>query len=255
MIDSHCHFDFPPFTESPETWIERSLAAGVRQLIVPAVSTENWERVATLAEAFPEISYAVGLHPVWMSSHEDADIQKLDTFLADAPKGLVAVGECGLDFAIENADPERQIRLLTEQLKLAEKYQLPVILHSRKAHNELLQLLNDFPKVKGILHAFSGSEQIGREYIKRGFLLGIGGTITYQRANKTRNAVRNLPLSNLVLETDAPDMPVYGYQGEPNLPERLPLIAQALASLKGVNIEKVIHVTTQNSTACFALNV
>ncbi|USH01945.1 TatD family hydrolase [Grimontia kaedaensis] len=255
MIDTHCHFDFPPFADHPEDWVRRSVAAGVNNLVVPAVATENWGRVAALAETFPEISYAVGLHPVWMASHQDEDIVKLDAFLADAPKGLVAVGECGLDFAIENANPERQKWLLNEQLKLAVKYQLPVILHSRKSHNELLQILNGFPTLKGVLHAFSGSEQIGLEYIKRGFLLGIGGTITYERANKTRNAVKNLPLSSLVLETDAPDMPIFGFQGEPNLPERLPLIAHALATLKEVDVGEIVHATKQNSTACFALNV
>lgn len=255
MIDTHCHFDFPPFSDDPAYWIQRSTDAGIRHLIVPAVAKENWDRVAALAASFSQVSYAVGLHPVWMTSHQDDDIEKLDAFLSESPKGCVAIGECGLDFAIENANPERQVWFLNEQLKLAEKYRLPVILHCRKAHNELLQILNRFPAVKGVLHAFSGSEQVGLNYIRRGFFLGIGGTITYERANKTRNAVRDLPLDFLVLETDAPDMPVFGYQGEPNLPERMSLIAQELARLKSLSVEEIVHVTSQNSTNCFTLNV
>ncbi|AMG31127.1 TatD family deoxyribonuclease [Grimontia hollisae] len=254
MIDTHCHFDFPPFSDDPAYWVQRSKDTGIQHLIVPAVARENWGRVATLAASFPEVFYAVGLHPVWMASHHEDDIEKLDAFLSESPKGCVAIGECGLDFAIENADPERQTWFLTEQLKLAEKYQLPVILHCRKAHNELLQILNRFSGVKGVLHAFSGSEQIGLSYIRRGFLLGIGGTITYERANKTRNAVKNFPLNALVLETDAPDMPVFGYQGEPNLPERMLLIAQTLAHLKHLPVEEIIHVTSQNSTRYFVLD-
>ena len=114
-------------------------------------------------------------------------------------------------------------------------------------------MLNGFPKVKGVLHGFSGSEQLGQEYIRRGFLLGIGGSITYPRANKTRKAVAALPLSSLVLETDAPDMPLLGFQGEANLPERLPLIARALAELKGISFDELVQHTTENAKDCFHL--
>ncbi|MBV7299002.1 TatD family hydrolase [Enterovibrio paralichthyis] len=253
MIDTHCHFDFPPFDQSPEDWLSPSHDAGVHHLIVPAVSRQNWQRVDDLSQRFSSIYFAAGLHPVWLSEHQNEDIAKLDAWLATSPKGCVAIGECGLDFAIENPQQERQLHLLREQLALAVKYKLPVILHCRKAHNELLQVLNDFPAVRGVLHAFSGSEQMGLNYIKRGFMLGIGGTITYPRANKTRNAVSALPLAAMVLETDAPDMPVSGFQGQPNSPEKLPLIAKALSELKGVTVEEIIHSTSQNAANCFAL--
>ncbi|MEZ8141723.1 deoxyribonuclease YjjV [Enterovibrio norvegicus FF-454] len=254
MIDTHCHFDFPPFDDETANWVSRTAAAGVHHLIVPSVAVSNWQTTANLANTFPTISFALGLHPVWLHEHHDDDIEKLDHALSLAPKACVAVGECGLDFAINNPQPEKQITLLRGQLALAEKHQLPVILHCRKAHNELLQILNEFPRVKGVLHAFSGSEQVGLNYVRRGFLLGIGGTITYERANKTRNAVKALPLSAMVLETDSPDMPVSGFQGEPNLPERLTLIVAALSELKGVSVEEIIHTTSQNANDCFALN-
>lgn len=257
MIDTHCHFDFPPFCDDPAKWMSRARAVGVKALIVPSVSAGKWAPVIRLAATFPTVYYSLGLHPLWISSHQDGDIDKLDFALSEASthsasiKQCVAIGECGLDFAMDSPQVEKQIVLVQQQLALAEKYRLPVILHCRKAHNQLLQLLNQFPTVNGVLHGFTGSEQLGLEYIRRGFLLGIGGSITYPRANKTRNAVAALPLSALVLETDAPDMPICGFQGEVNLPERLPTIAQTLAQLKGVLVDDIIQSTTENAHACF----
>ncbi|KXF79704.1 TatD family hydrolase [Enterovibrio coralii] len=254
MIDTHCHFDFAPFDVETDEWVARTEAAGVKTVIVPAVATRNWSRIENLAARYEAIYFAVGLHPVWMAEHKEEDIAKLDQYLASRPEKCVAVGECGLDFAIPNPEREKQIAFLEAHLLLAEKYKLPVILHCRKAHNDLLQVLKRFPSVKGVLHAFSGSEQQGLDYIKRNFLLGVGGTITYARANKTRNAVGRLPLSSLLLETDAPDMPISGYQGEANLPERLPLIAHALSEIRAVDVEEIIQATSQNALKCFALN-
>ena len=253
MIDTHCHLDFEPFCADPALWIARAQASGVKHFIVPTVSVGNWDGVGCLAKDFPCVSFALGLHPLWIGSHQECDIEQLDIVLSKAPKHCVAIGECGLDFAMENPQVEKQILFLQKQLALAQKYTLPVILHCRNAHNEMLQMLNGFPKVKGVLHGFSGSEQLGQEYIRRGFLLGIGGSITYPRANKTRKAVAALPLSSFVLETDAPDMPLLGFQGEANLPERLPLIARALAELKGISFDELVQHTTENAKACFHL--
>lgn len=253
MIDTHCHFDFPHFCEEPETWISRAQVAGLKAMIVPSVSSKNWSHVISLSARFPCIYFALGLHPLWIASHQDADIEKLDFALLHTSKQCVAIGECGLDFAMDPPQIEKQIFFVQKQLVLAQKYGLPVILHCRKAHNELLQILNQFPNVKGVLHGFTGSEQLGLEYIRRGFLLGIGGSITYPRAHKTRKAVASLPLSSLVLETDAPDMPIFGFQGEANLPERLPHIAQCLSELKNIPLDDVIQLTTENAIACFKL--
>ena len=253
MIDTHCHFDFPPFNDNPDAWIKRTQKAGVRHLIVPSVSPENGLIVAALSSRFPCVSFALGLHPLWIASHKDEDLEIVEVALIRSSKSCVGLGECGLDFSMDKPNKEKQLYFLERQLFLAEKHHLPVILHCRNAHNEMLQMLNGFPKVKGVLHGFSGSEQLGKEYIRRGFLLGIGGSITYPRANKTRKAVAALPLSSFVLETDAPDMPLFGFQGEANLPERLPLIARALAELKGISFDEVVQRTTENAKACFHL--
>lgn len=254
MIDTHCHFDFAPFSDDPILWLEKAKHVGVRALIAPSVSQQNWHKLIKLSADFNSLYYALGLHPVWIKTHKEADLKKLEQLLAKRLPRCLAIGEIGLDFAdnaMAQADKEKQLAFLSAQLTLAERYQYPVILHCRKAHNQLLQVLNKFPKVGGVLHAFSGSEAQGLDFIKRGFLLGIGGTITYSRANKTRLAVSKLPLSALVLETDAPDMPVFGFQGQANSPDKLILIAKSLAELKADSLENIIKTTSENASRCF----
>ncbi len=254
MIDSHCHFDFPPFLDDPGHYLLEAQKVGVSMLIVPAIGRSNGEQIASLSETFAQIRYALGLHPYYIHSHCDNDLSWLETALAERDDKCVAVGECGLDFAIENPKNEQQLYLLEQQLALAEAHNLPVILHCRKAHNELIRILNRFKGVNGVLHAFSGSYEQGKALIDRGWFLGIGGTITYERARKTREAVKKLPLDAMLLETDSPDMPLFGYQGQANLPSRLPLVAQMLAQLKQQDVEKVKHQTTQNSRRLFRLD-
>ncbi len=252
MIDTHCHFDFPPFSDDPHLWLENAKQAGVEKLIIPSVKQETWRYIKQLSASSEMLYYSLGLHPVWIAEHQEIDLEILEKELIKATPFCVAIGEIGLDFSKENAQKEKQSAYLSKQLALAEHYQYPVILHCRKAQNELLQILNKFPRVRGVLHGFSGSEQIGLAFIKRGFLLGIGGSITYPRANKTRQAVAALPLSSLVLETDAPDMPLYGCQGKPNTPEALLVIAKTLAVLKNQSIEKIIKTTSKNALQCFS---
>ncbi len=251
MIDTHCHLDFPPFSDNPTYWLANANEQGVTGVIVPAVARTNWQAVSQLSHDFPRVYYALGLHPVWDDKHDDTDIDLLADALQARSDTLIAVGECGLDFSFVHHQKNRQIARLHAQFNLAVMHDLPVILHCRKAHNELLQQINLFPRLRGVLHGFSGSEAMGREFIKRGFLLGIGGTFTYPRANKTRKAVAALPLKGLVLETDAPDMPIYGFQGEANLPERLPLIANELAKLKNIALPRLHTQITANVSACF----
>lgn len=251
MWDTHCHFDFLPFQENPALWIQRSQAVGVDRILIPAVKRETWRSIIQLSNDFSELFYGLGLHPMWIDTHQTFDLIALEDELKKDQKSCVAIGEIGLDFSISNPDRVKQFAFFRAQMKLAEQYQKPVILHCRKAHNELIQVLNEFPSVFGVLHGFSGSEQMGHAFIQRGFYLGIGGTITYLRAQKTRQAVANLPLSRLILETDAPDMPICGFQGEPNLPERLPYVAQALAALKNMPVEQLIQITTDNAHQCF----
>jgi len=267
LFDTHCHFDFlsPPL---PALW-QQCRDAGLVGLLVPGVSPSQWPLVTAAVNSAEDqlIFAALGLHPCYLGkeSLQPADTpaspQELIAALRDAidqlratSAALVAIGECGLDGMIDTPMTQ-QIDFFEAQLMLAQQLDLPVVIHARRCHNEMLRCLKRVPVTRcGIIHAFSGSVEIAREYMRLGYLLGVGGTITYERANKTRNAIAQLPLSSLVLETDAPDMPIAGRQGEPNSPLYLAEIAQVLAQLQGVSIEQVAQQTTLNAQRLFAID-
>lgn len=261
LFDTHCHFDFlePPL---PQLW-QRCREAGLTGLLVPGVSPAQWPDVIAVVQQ-PGLHAALGLHPCYLQQHDtpasvDDLVQKLSAALDELRErhpsvSLVAIGECGLDGMIDAPMP-LQIAFFESQLELARQRDLPVVVHARRCHNEMLRCLKRLTvKRGGIIHAFSGSVEIAREYVQLGYLLGVGGTITYARANKTRNAIARLPLSALVLETDAPDMPVAGRQGEPNSPLYLAEIAQVLAQLQGASVQQVAQQTTLNARMLFGLD-
>ncbi|HET8816901.1 MAG TPA: TatD family hydrolase [Pseudidiomarina sp.] len=225
LFDTHCHLDFDDFTADRAAVLERALHAGVEGIMVPGTR-------AQAALEFPstaiEIHRSFGLHPYFMEQHEKSDLQWLEEQLhryAHAP-----VGEIGLDATC--ADFEAQQQFYQEQLALAARYQRSVILHHRKTQSELLagikKIRDQLPDCGGVIHAFSGSYEQAKQWIELGFKLGVGGTITYTRAQKTRTAIQSVELDALVLETDAPDMPIAGKQGQRNEPA---YVAKVLASL------------------------
>jgi len=255
LFDTHCHFDFlqPPL---PQLW-QQCRDAGLVGLLVPGVSPSQWPLVTAAVNSAEDqlIFAALGLHPGYLQQTDTpASPQALIAALRDAIErshptsaSLVAIGECGLDGMIDTPMVQ-QIGFFEAQLMLAQEMDLPVVIHARHCHNDMLRCLKRVPVARsGIIHAFSGSVEMAHEYLRLGYLLGVGGTITYERANKTRKAIAQLPLSSLVLETDAPDMPIAGRQGAPNSPLYLSEIAQALAQLQGVSIEQVAQQTTLNA--------
>lgn len=251
LIDSHCHLDFDVFDRDRNELWSRCRSAGVGQLIVPGTDPDQWVRARSLCEAQPDWYFAAGVHPWWLDRAAD-DWEELCQRALTHPL-CVAVGECGLDKHIE-APMIRQEALLDTHLDMARACDKPVILHCVKAHNELIRRLkrHRFPR-GGVVHAFSGSADIATTYWQMGFRLGVGGVITYERARKTREAVSRVPLDALLLETDAPDMPLAGRQGERNSPEYLPVIAQTLAGLRDCPVEQVVRQTTDNSRQLFSL--
>lgn len=261
LFDSHCHFDFEAFDHDRSAVWQSCQSAGIGQLMIPGVAPAQWSRAARIAGECPGIYHSAGLHPWWLNGFLDG--QALDrnreaalldslTEALQAP-GCLAVGECGLDMNI-STPLAVQKKVLTLHLEVARSRGLPVILHNVRAHNPLLRLLKAQPLPRGgVLHAFSGSVEMAREYWSLGFYLGIGGTITYPRARKTRSAVAQMPLEALVLETDAPDMPLCGHQGERNSPEQLARVAQELAQLRNLSPADVARQTTANSRTLFGL--
>ncbi|WP_259464655.1 TatD family hydrolase [Brenneria goodwinii] len=255
FIDTHCHFDFPPLSENVSGSLHLAATAGVERIVVPAVESRYFDRVLALAHNHPSLYAALGLHPLYISRHRDADLELLQASLCQHSAKLVAVGEIGLDFYMQTPQLARQCALLEAQLKLAKQHDLPVILHSRRSHDRLAQLLRraDVPRT-GVIHGFAGSLEQAQAFIRLGYYIGVGGTITYPRANKTRQAIARLPLDHLLLETDAPDMPVCGYQGEPNRPERIALVFQSLCQLRSESAADIADALYRNTLRLFELS-
>lgn len=256
FFDSHCHFDFAAFDEDREPLWQACRQRGVRGLLVPGVAPAQWPAAARLCGDYSGMIYGAGVHPWWVDElyaggFDKAVLQTQLTAELEKP-ACRAVGECGLDVRI-GTPMDLQQQVLAVQLAVAAECDRPVVLHCVKAHNELLQMLDASGVKRGVVHAFGGSQELARQYWRRGFYLGIGGTITYERARKTRAAVQQLPLEALLLETDAPDMPLAGRQGARNSPAYLPEVAGVLAQLRGETLEKVAAVTTANARALFKI--
>jgi TatD DNase family protein len=262
-IDTHCHLDAAEFSPDVAEVRARAAAAGVSQCVLPAVEVGDFDSVRELAHRFAD-SYALGIHPLCTMRAGDGDLESLDQALAaakDDPR-LVAVGEIGLDYFVPGLDPARQELFYREQLTIARRHGLPVILHVRQSADRLLKHLRAAGVRGGIAHAFNGSAQQADEFLKLGFKLGFGGNVTFDRALRIRRLAVDLPLSALVLETDSPDIPPHWLYrtaqqrtaGEPqarNEPAQLPRIAQVLAQLRGIGIDELAAATTAN--ACAAL--
>ncbi|OEF25851.1 TatD family hydrolase [Vibrio rumoiensis] len=258
FIDTHCHFDFSPFSNTQKE-LDIAFRAGVQKIIIPAIGDSNWQQVQQLSEQYPSLYYSLGLHPYFIEQHHDNALEQLEACLQLRSSKCVAIGECGLDFMLDDAllTPklvERQYHLLDAQIQLSVHYSLPLILHARRSHDKILQRLRQVkPKKGGVIHAFSGSYQQAMEYVKLGFYIGVGGIITYPRAQKTRNTMAQLPLSSLVLETDAPDMPLSGYQGEPNHPAQILGIFKTLCTLREESELEVKDQILKNTIQLFEL--
>jgi TatD DNase family protein len=245
LIDSHCHLDLPVFDSDRDQILQRCHAAGVNTLVIPGISAGGWPRLLTVCGQYPGLFPALGLHPMFMAEHSPADLKQLHEGLADTSP--VAIGEIGLDFHSPDADRDAQTRLLAAQLELALEFQLPVLLHVRKAHDQVLALLRRYRPLGGIAHAFSGSLQQARQYIDLGFCLGFGGMLTFERSRKLRALARELPLTSLVLETDAPDMTVSAHRGGRNSPEYLPDVLASMAVARGMEPGAVAAATRANT--------
>lgn len=245
LVDSHCHLDAAEFDTDREDIVARARKAGVGALVLPAVTCDNFEAVLDLHRRYPECHPALGLHPMFVDQAAPDDLKLLDQMLG-RPE-VVAVGEIGLDFFVPDHDRDRQVFFYTEQLKLAAKHDLPVLLHVRKSQDDILKYLRRHPVRGGIAHAFNGSRQQAEAFIDLGFKLGFGGAMTWPGALRIRELAATLPLSSIVLETDAPDIPpVWLGRAGRNSPDQLPAIAQVLAELRGKTVAEIVDTTTQN---------
>jgi len=243
-IDTHCHLDAPEFADSLDAIIQRAADKNVKAILLPAVKAADCASVKGLAHQYsqqiPGLVYTLGIHPLYTNQAQESDIQILESHIIDSlsdPR-FVGVGEIGLDYFVEDLDPHQQEFFFNAQLDLAQKYQLPVILHIRRSQDAILKALRRRNIPSGIAHAFNGSFQQAEQFIELGFTLGFGGAATYERALQIRRLLKELPLDSIVTETDAPDIPPAWLRGEGipfNEPAFLPRIAKELASVRGVS--------------------
>lgn len=251
LFDTHCHLDVPEFDADRDAVVARTRAAGVSRMVVPAIDAEGWTDLVALCRREEGLFPALGMHPIYIVQHRDEHVDELRCWVErERP---VAIGEIGLDFFIKETDRDRQQVIFEAQLDVAQQYRLPVLLHVRKAHEQVLQSLKKFSLVGGIAHAFNGSLPQADQYLSLGFKFGFGGMLTYERSRKIRQLARELPLESLVLETDAPDMTPVSHHGERNSPEYLPEILHSLAEVRGMDCRELAAITTANALNLFRL--
>ncbi|GAA6153856.1 TatD family hydrolase [Pseudoteredinibacter isoporae] len=251
LIDSHCHLDFPEFTPVDQLW-QQCRQQHITNIIIPATEAKHWPRIQTLCKQYKGCYWSAGLHPWWVEHQSYLELQTaLEQALEDPH--CVAIGECGLDGSKGISDLHTQV--LCWQLEQARDRHMPLILHAHKAHQALLPLLKAYQPLTGVVHGFHGSLELAHRYIRLGFLIGIGGGITYPRAQKTRSMVSQLSLDHMVLETDAPSMPLYGHQGKANSPLALADINQCLADIRSESVEDIANITSANSRRLFGLDL
>ncbi|QKE62199.1 TatD family hydrolase [Aquipseudomonas campi] len=254
LIDTHTHLDFPDFAADRSELLARSRSRGVEKLVVLGVYQANWQRLWQLVQGDSGLYAAFGLHPVYLDQHLPEHLSELRDWLdrlAGHPQ-LCAVGEFGLDYFLEQLDRSRQQALFEAQLALAAEFDLPALLHVRRAHAQTIATLKRCRlKRGGIIHAFAGSYEEAREYLKLGFRLGLGGAPTWPQALRLRQVVARLPLDAIVLETDSPDMAPAMHPNQRNSPEFLPDICSALAELRGISAEELATATSRNAAELF----
>ena len=263
LFDSHCHLDFDVFDSDLSDVLHRAHSVGVQSIVIPGVSEQQWQTLDTFltknASESVGLHGACGLHPYFIRDEHSTDEIKARFFTRlkeySQKPWVVAIGECGIDASLTDNDGlsiALQQYYFEQHIIIANTAKKPLIVHHRKSHHHIMQSFKRVrPEFGGVIHAFSGSEQDAQAYIDWGFKLGCGGTITYERAQKTRRVFRQIKLNDIILETDAPDMPLAGYQGQRNEPAQLWSVAKCLAEIRGESIGRVVEQTTSSARSLF----
>jgi TatD DNase family protein len=251
LIDSHCHLDAAEFDGDRAAVIARATAAGVGVQIVPAVAQSGFAKLKVICASAVGLHPAYGLHPMYLAEHQPDHLDALRVWIErERP---VAVGECGLDFFVEGLDADTQRMYFQRQLELAREFELPVILHARRAVDEVVATVRKVGGLRGVVHSFSGSEEQARQLWKLGFCLGFGGPVTYDRAHRLRAIVARMPIEFLLLETDAPDQPLSTHRGQRNEPGYLREVLHSVALLRETDENRLAEATTLNAQRLFGL--
>lgn len=251
LVDSHSHFDAAEFDADRAAAHARAVAAGVVAQIVPAVDAAGWPKLRQTCAGLPGLWPAYGLHPMYLDAHRPEHLPALRAWIErERP---LAVGECGLDYFVEGLDAEAQSFYFDGQLRLAREFDLPVIVHARRAVDAVIAAIRRIGGLRGVVHSFSGSAEQAAQLHRLGFLLGIGGPVTYARANRLRELVAGMPLEQLLLETDSPDQPGATHRGQRNEPAHLLEVLDAIATLRKVPRDDIAAATRDNAVRLFNL--
>jgi TatD DNase family protein len=251
LVDSHSHIDVDAFDADRGAVLARARAAGVMRQLVPAVDAASWPRLRDVCAAERGLFPAYGLHPTFLAAHRPQHLAQLREWIEK--ERPLAVGECGLDHFLEGLDRTAQASYFEAQLQVARDFDLPVIVHARRAVEDVLLAIRKVGGLRGVVHSFSGSLQQARQLWEHGFLLGLGGPVTYARAKRLRRLAAGMPLEFLLLETDAPDQPDCHTQGQRNEPARLAIVLEAIARLRDQPPEDIAAATTANAERLFNL--
>lgn len=257
LIDSHCHLDAAEFDRDRDDVIARAKSCGVGRQVVPATHADGWVKLREVCSDDDGLHPAYGLHPMYLSEHRHEHLAALRAWIErERP---VAVGECGLDYYVDGLDPEAQQTYFDGQLRLAREFGLPVIVHARRAVDAVIAAIRRVggpgpgETLHGVVHSYAGSGEQARQLWKLGFLIGLGGPVTYARANRLRRLAATMPIEYLLLETDAPDQPDSGIRGERNEPARLAVVCETIAGLRGIPADELASETSRNAARLFKL--
>jgi TatD DNase family protein len=252
LVDSHSHFDVAEFDTDRAGVLQRAHARGVRRQIVPGIAVSGFAHLREVCRDHEGLHPAYGLHPLFLAEHRPEHLHELRAWIErERPS---AVGECGLDYYVDGLARDTQHVYLARQLELAREFDLPVVLHARRAVDDVIAAIRAVGGLRGVVHSFSGSDEQARQLWKLGFHLGFGGPITYPRAHRLRRIVASMPLEFLLLETDSPDQPLHGRQGQRNEPALLADVCACAAQLRGVEPETIAAATTANCERLFGLS-
>ena len=253
LFDTHCHFDYPPLSHDVVALVEQCRTLGISRWLVPATTFARFPEICSFVAAHPRMYLALGLHPVYLREHLPEHINALDEWVERCKP--VAIGEIGLDYFVETLDRALQQSLFESQIECAKRHRLPLILHVRRSHDVVIQTLKRCQfSHGGIVHAFAGSREQANEFIKLGFCMGFGGVMTYEGSTRVRRLAAELPLSAMVLETDAPDMRPANWPLEHNLPTSLRLGFEAMCSLRAEAPALIASQTSRNAERVLGLN-
>ena len=255
-FDTHCHIDAPEFRDDLSLVLARAAEQGVTGILIPAVQVSDFERVIDIVEQWstliPQLCFSLGVHPLFTKNAAESDIaatrEAIEKYI-DHPR-LIAVGEIGLDYFVEDLDHPKQEWFFEEQLKIAKEFELPIVMHVRKSQDQLLKRLRAIPVSGGIAHAFNGSFVQAQHFLDLNFVLGFGGTITYDRSLQIKRLAQEFSIDSYVLETDSPDIPPSWLMDEKsrrNEPAYLPRIAQAFAKERSIDLQTLAKINLQNT--------